>query len=849
MRKLLVGLLLLSLLVTMIPMAGASQTYLENGYEYTVANGEATFVGYKGQPEVIHIPETLGGYPVTTIGNYAFWSGYVREVYVPESVQFIEDWAFDAWHDTTVYLPDNDNILFTPRSFVGELNIYGHITPRLELLYAGEGFLHDYGDLPCAPWELTPINEERLVYAIYDNEAILLLVRDADSMFEVPQTLGGCPVTRIASQCFRRNFGEVTLSLPDSIRHIGYGALESPSDLTLQSLPSSLEYIAPRGLSGVKLAEETLPASLRYIGDHAFSNCNFSELVLNDGLEHIGNYAFSASTWEMEELTIPQSVKFIGRNAFENSKLRLSLLSKEASCEDAFEHISSVRAHPASTAMQECSRAGIPFEDIETGARYEFSDKVSTNGFTFRVTQYRAELLRYDNSEMKSIVDVPETVDGKPVEVICSNAFEDDIIEAVLLPDTVQKIESDAFTSCDKLYYIKMSKNLREIRQNAVSDCDSFTMIYLPPSCTEYLQCDDANDFGFKHHGKIVRIAAEKGSIAQAIAARFDYTFINARKGYDYISQPSGVYETDGQTATMVAVSDMGNEDTLVVPDEVFGIPITRIAGELIYPMADNDIGYETIILGNNIVSIGEGAFARSNLINVHVGRNVQEMYYPLTGYPFDYNISIYGYTGTYAEAFARQYGYRFYPYNSTPFHDVSVDDWYHDAVSFCYWRKLLSGTYMTTFEPNEITTRAMVAKVLYNLSGKPPLEWVYGFKDVESYDWYGKAVNWCRYYGLAYGTSTWYFSPNDYVTREQVATFFYRYAEVCGLDVSAKASLNGYRDAWHVSDYAKSALQWAVANKIMVGNSPTTLNPKGYATRAELAMIIMNFANYVSSQ
>ncbi len=849
MRKLFAYLLLLSLLAAMLPTASAAQKYVESGYKYTVENGEATIVGYTELPDVLHIPETLGGYPVTAIASDAIWLSTLREVYIPESIRRIGNQAFYSSAGMTVYLPDS-NIMFASHPFAGASRVYAHITSESFRLYVNAGALCAYEDLPCVPWELEPITENGLTYALYDGEAILLSAEDAERI-EVPETLGDCPVTVVASRCFYNVSGDAGIVLPDSVRHIGYAALSYYAGYRMERLPSSLEYLGPYALANLALTNQTLPDSLRFIGDYAFSGCDLPNLELNEGLEYIGSYAFSTSVRERTDLTIPESVKYIGENAFAGAKLRLSVLSRDAQCTDAFGKVLWVRGYGESSIMCECGRAGVPFEDLETGERYEFSYKTTVDGMTYRVTEDHAELLMQDSTAIDTVVHLPEKVDGRPLTVIRSGAFDhNDFIEAVFLPDTVEIMEDRAFDSCPNLYYIRMSNNIRQIQQNAVYSCNKFDMIYLPPSFAEYKTTGGDKEFVFGYRGKSARIVGEEGSFAQAVAFHFDYTFIKAREGYDYISLPSGVYETDGKTATMIAVRDMGSDNTLVVPDEVFGIPITRIASGLIYPDADNDIGYETIVLGNNIISVGEGAFSRSYLRYLHLGRNVQSLPYPLLNVSnLGGEYGIYGYADTYAETFAKQHGYKFYPYDSSPFTDVSRKAWYHDAVSFCYWRNLLNGTSATTFEPEAKTTRAMVAQILFNLSGQPYLSWSYGFRDIDSSDWFYRAVNWCRYYGLAYGTSTWYFSPNDYVTREQVATFFYRYAEVCGLNVSAKASLNGYWDAWRVSDYAKSALQWAVANKIMVGNSPTTLNPKGYATRAEIAMIIMNFANYVSAQ
>ena len=99
---------------------------------------------------------------------------------------------------------------------------------------------------------------------------------------------------------------------------------------------------------------------------------------------------------------------------------------------------------------------------------------------------------------------------------------------------------------------------------------------------------------------------------------------------------------------------------------------------------------------------------------------------------------------------------------------------------------------------------------------------------------------------GIASGASAATFEPDSAVTREQIVTLLYHYAQYQGMDTSASASLDSFTDAASVSAYAAEAMQWAVGAQVMNGRTATTLEPQGIATRAEVAQLLVNFNSLV---
>lgn len=183
---------------------------------------------------------------------------------------------------------------------------------------------------------------------------------------------------------------------------------------------------------------------------------------------------------------------------------------------------------------------------------------------------------------------------------------------------------------------------------------------------------------------------------------------------------------------------------------------------------------------------------------------------------------------------------YAFEPCALLTFTDCNVNAWYHVAVEFVLDNGIMNGTSETTFEPNGNTSRAMLVTVLWRMAGEPEAE-TSSFTDLTQ-DWYENAVAWAAETGITAGISDTEFAPDENVTREQLATFLYRYAEYMGYDLADGTSLSSFSDADSVSEYAVTALEWAVATGIIQGRTDTEIAPQGEATRAETATMLMRF-------
>lgn len=172
-------------------------------------------------------------------------------------------------------------------------------------------------------------------------------------------------------------------------------------------------------------------------------------------------------------------------------------------------------------------------------------------------------------------------------------------------------------------------------------------------------------------------------------------------------------------------------------------------------------------------------------------------------------------------------------------------DTWSHWAknnIAWAYKSGYVTGVTSTTFCPENSLTRGQFLAILYRYAGSPNAFGTIPFTDVSTNSYYYRAIRWAYHAGIASGTTTTTFSPNDTLTREQMVTFLFRYAKYYGEDTSARANLNKFSDSGSVSKFAQDAVKWAIAKGILTGVTSTTLRPGSIATRAAGVTILYRY-------
>ena len=178
----------------------------------------------------------------------------------------------------------------------------------------------------------------------------------------------------------------------------------------------------------------------------------------------------------------------------------------------------------------------------------------------------------------------------------------------------------------------------------------------------------------------------------------------------------------------------------------------------------------------------------------------------------------------------------------SAAYSDLNTNAWYHESIDYVLKTGLMRGVGDGRFDPDGEMTRAQLVTVLYRMAGSPTVETGNTFEDVMAGAWYAKAVAWAYANGITKGKTDTLFAPDEPVTREQMVTFFSRFAKLNGENVTADGDLSDFTDAALVSNYAKSTMAWAVQIGLIRGMGDNTIAPKTTATRAQVAAILMRY-------
>ena len=175
---------------------------------------------------------------------------------------------------------------------------------------------------------------------------------------------------------------------------------------------------------------------------------------------------------------------------------------------------------------------------------------------------------------------------------------------------------------------------------------------------------------------------------------------------------------------------------------------------------------------------------------------------------------------------------------------DIPQNAWYRGAVDYVLQRGYMVGATNNQFNPEGAVTRAQIAQIFYAMNGKPSAGKQPKFSDVSKDAWYAAAVNWAATFGVVSGYPDGSYHPMEFITRQQLATILYKYAQLKGYAAEGEGrgiGLGGYADVQDVGSWAGEAMAWCV-HKGVISGSNIGLEPNAHATRAQIAAILRTF-------
>ena len=399
-------------------------------------------------------------------------------------------------------------------------------------------------------------------------------------------------------------------------------------------------------------------------------------------------------------------------------------------------------------------------------------------------------------------------------------------ITSVTIPDSVAEFGFEAFYQCTALRSVSIPQSLTDITDRAFCSCFGLTSVTIPSSVTR-----------IGNSAFIGCVGLASIAIPESVTIIGEFAFSGC-SGLTSVTIPNGV-------AIIEAGTFRGCNGLTSVQ---IGSGVTTLGRGAF----SNCTGLTSITLPDSTMWIGGHAFEDcSNLKELTIPGSVKSIGYGAF-HGCDSLTDVY-YGGTQKEWMAikidednsqlKAVSMHYLEDPDTPpfiFADLTESAWYYEAVKYVVTNGLMNGMSIRSFAPEASMTRAMLVTVLWRYEDSPQ-EGINKFTDVPDDQWYADAVAWAAANGIVGGVGNGKFDPNSKITREQMAAILYRYAQKIGIDTGKRGDLSKFPDASRVSDWAKEAIAWAVAEGI-IGGSDGKLLPQGNATRAQVATILMRF-------
>lgn len=463
-------------------------------------------------------------------------------------------------------------------------------------------------------------------------------------------------------------------------------------------------------------------------------------------------------------------------------------------------------------------------------------------------------VLEHATESMPENLVIPASINGYPVTSIADRLFQgrngsendpnDNGIVSVTVPSSVRSIGDQAFASCTLLKSVRVEEGATSLGKNAFEYCYSLENVSLPSTLTSI------EDYTFS-----TCLALRAITIPSGVSRIGSHAFFKC-KNLVSVTMPDRITTIGDYT-----FSECTSLQSITLPASLSNISTALFNGctalnhvevsgsvESVGKSAfGNCITLEKLILPEGVERISEHAFDNCRSLKILSLPKTINSISTDSFYGCD-NVTFYVINGSYAQVFASANRIPFVSgtldpspdYPETPFLDVK-DHWAKSSIEWAYAKGYFKGTSPTKFSPDSPVNRGMLVTVLYRMEGSPTVG-TSNFTDVKANDYFASAVAWAQRTGVVNGMGNNTFKPYNNITREQLATMLYRYARYKQMNTSAQGNLSKFKDVSDISDYAGSAISWAVGSGIINGITSVKLSPKGTATRAQSAVMLQKF-------
>ena len=547
-------------------------------------------------------------------------------------------------------------------------------------------------------------------------------------------------------------------------------------------------------------------------GESSNVNTTIKNITIPETITTIEDSAFAYCD-AITTITIPKSVEEIGVNAFRNcTKLEAINVSEENT--------------------KYMSKDGVLFQKRDNSPIY---------------------LTVYPSGKKDTTYTLPNTIQVIEQWAINANPY----IQEITILDNTYSMNYRAISECSNLTKVYIINENISMYSRAINDCDKVTIYSEKDSKAQTFA--ENNDIPFEAIDiKITDLKVTPGTMnfttdSKSLRINVEVTPETAtNKEIEYVSENEDI----AAVTSNGFVYAEGNGTTRILVKTKDGSNITKVVNVVV------DIKCTSItILGDSMTINGEStrsisAYVRpSNAANKKLSYSIKDTSIAT----IDQNGKITplknGETTIVLKTTDGSNITKEFPLKVTgiekklPFKDVKNSDWFFSSVEYCYEKGIILGTSDTTYNPNTKLTRGMLVTILHRMDGKPAPKTQNQFKDVYKSQYYYDAVIWANEKGIVHGYGDGSkFGPDDNITRQDLAVILRNFAQYKGKNINVTSDLSKFKDGNLVSDYAKTAMQWATGKGVITGNNNgESLTPHANSTRAEAAGMIYNYCTKVN--